>query len=408
MSQRQNLSFGEFLKDIRLIVTSPASRLALIQERGANWGSFLLLILPTYFAFSFVGGFYFAHEPFPGYSLILPLAVSVFVIMLKLFCIHICLRLLQWKFRPETPAGTFRGLTVVFGYTRIPAILAILMATLFFLFVPQEIGRLVFDFKAVGLSLMIGLGIALFLWNLILLVLALRTVYLMRDIQIVAGFILGSALMWIPAMGSSWLIASTHIEFADVQPILSTRLLRFIASAPASAVSSKVRIPVDVDRLAYRLRDPERFELVVFSSQRVKPADGVDAKVVVVGPNTGVEGSIHWQDSSLSVGRIIGLPGDRVELVQGKLSINGQSWSERYLSGDYRSDLSIPATTLGAAEYLILPENRRLIPEWKPDLIVNRSRIFGREIISRWPLGWWIFSPSAFLSPQPLPASQTP
>jgi hypothetical protein len=408
MSQRQNLSFGEFLKDIRLIVTSPARRLALIQERGARWGSLLLLILPTYFALNFAGGFYFAHEPFPGYSILSALVVAVFVIMLKLFCIHICLRLFQWKFRPGTPAGTFKGLTVVFGYTRVPAILAILMATLFFLLIPQEIGRLVFDFKAVGLSLMIGLAIALFIWNLILLVLALRTVYLIRDIQIVAGFILGSVLMWLPATGASWLIASTHVEFADVQPILSTRLLRFIAPAPGSVLSSKIRIPVDVDRLAFRLRNPERFELVVFSSRRVKPAVGGDSKLIVVGPNAGVEGSIHWQDESLSVGRIVGLPGDRVELVGGKLSINGQSWSERYLSGEYQSDLSIPDTTVGAGEYLILPENRKLIQEWKPDLVVKRSRIFGREIISRWPFGWWIFRPSVFLTPQPLPAPQNP
>jgi hypothetical protein len=62
----------------------------------------------------------------------------------------------------------------------------------------------------------------------------------------------------------------------------------------------------------------------------------------------------------------------------------------------------MPPRTLGPAEYLVLPENRLLMDKLKDELVVTQNRITGREMIPRWPLGWWSFSPTVFRRAGPL------
>jgi hypothetical protein len=405
MRHRERLSFREFLKDIRLVAVSPARRFALIEERGASWGSMALLVIPFYFAFSFTGGIYFNREPFPGYSFLLPLVVAVLAVYLKLYLIHICSRLFQSRLPQGAWSGTFADLKVVFGYTGIPALLAVLLGSAVFLLIPQEIGRLMFGLRAVGISIMIALAIALFIWNLILVVLALRTVYAMRDIRIVAAFILGSALMLIPALAGSWIISTPRVDFAYLRPVYAGRILRFFASDPASDISKSTRFERHVDLLAYRLRNPELFELVVFSSYQ-KARQEKEGGTLVVGSSAGIQASRDKSEGEPVIGRIVGLPGDSVELATGSLRVNGVPWDERYLAPEYRSDITLPARTLGPSEYFILPENRNLINILKSEVVVQRDQIIGREILTKWPLGWWTFRPEVFLRPEPANKTQ--
>jgi signal peptidase I len=408
MRHGEKLSLGEFLRDIRLVITSPARRFALIQERGAAWGSWVLLLVPAYLAFNYVGGLYFAHAPFPGYYFIPPLLAAIAATYLKVYSIHICAHLFQRKRATESGRGTFPDLLVVYGYTGVPAILAILLATAVFLLIPQEIGRLMLQVKAIGVSIVVAIVIALFIWNLILVVLALRTVYSIRDIQIVLAFIMGSALMTVPALGTFWIIATPHVDFAYVQSIYSTRILRFFASDPTSSNSQNTKIQIHVDKLAYRLRAPERFELVVFLGTQRKRPEKEGEGGLLVGSSVGIRSSIRWEHGTPIVGRIVGLPGDTVELVDGNLRVNGQRWDERYLAPEYRSNAFLPSKSLMPSEYLILPENRNLISEMKDELVVRREQIVGRQMVNKWPLGWWVFRPTVFLQAQPVMQNKTP
>jgi hypothetical protein len=226
----------------------------------------------------------------------------------------------------------------------------------------------------------------------------------MRDIKIVAAFILGSVLMLVPGFGTNWIYRSVHVDFVYAQPVFSARILRFFASDPTSNVSSGARLSIHLDRLAYHLRSPELFELVTFVRKFQKARDSQNKPDIVMGSQTG----FNWEEGDCIVGRIVGLPGDTVELVQGNLKINGRAWDERYIAPEYRSEALLPVTTLGPSEYFILPENRRLIDTLKDELVVNRDRIVGRQILNRWPLGWWTFSPTVFLPPQPATQGKAP
>jgi len=100
--------------------------------------------------------------------------------------------------------------------------------------------------------------------------------------------------------------------------------------------------------------------------------------------------------------RIIGLPGDEIELEHGKLRINGQYWNEPYIAREFQSGAAIPSTKLGPSDYLVLPEDRRLIDAYRGELIASRARITGRLIVNRWPLGWLLYRPTAFLKAEPV------
>jgi signal peptidase I len=396
MSRGEKLSFVDFMRDIRYVVTSPARRFAVIQERGSAWGSLLLLIVPTYIAFYYFGGLLFKRDPFPGYSFIPPLALAIAVVYLKLYLIHWVARRFLGKGRSEPDRGIFRQLKTVFGYTGVPALLAALLAVALFMTMPEGMGYAVRDFQVVSVSIMVGLGIALFVWNLILVVLALRTVYPMRDLKLVASLILGSILMVVPALGTLWIAAPASVEFIYVQPILSSRILHFFALDPTTSISANTKIGIHVDRLVYRFTSPDHFDLVAYRRKHPQAPKVIQETVAV---SSGLFLSLDVGGCLL--GRVVGCPGDSVELIKGNLYVNNEPWDERYLLPGYRSDVNLPRITLGPSQYCVLPENRRLIDSMRDELVVERNQILGREMIARWPLGWWSLHPNVFLQARP-------
>ena len=399
MDNNRKLSFLEFLSDIRLVVTSPARRFDLIKERGAAWGSLVLLMVPLYFGFSYMGGVYFDRDPFPGYSFIPPLVIAAVAVFLKLFFIHVVARMI----RPDESAGPGRGtlsdLFVVFGYTSVPGLLMLVLALIVFLVVPEQIGYLMRNFKALTFSIMVSLGIVFFIWNLILVILALRAVYRIHNFKVVIPYLVGSLLMAVPAISTFWIVAPAHIDLQYVQPVVARKILRLLASDPTSTLSPNTRVEIHVDRLAYQLRSPKRFELVIFSPRVPRNQQDRSHGGIVFGSKS----ILSWNNEGCLVGRIVGLPGDAVEVAGGTLRINGQAWDEPYVAEGYRSDASLPVTTLGPAEYLVLPENRQLVAQMKDELVVPRERILGRLPRNRWPLGWWGLNPAVFLEARERP-----
>lgn len=92
-----------------------------------------------------------------------------------------------------------------------------------------------------------------------------------------------------------------------------------------------------VDKVSFRFNDPERFEIIVF-----KPPVEADDKEFVK--------------------RIIGLPGDRLEIKKKKVYINDEALQEKYifqkrpdelLMGDDLGPLEIPADS-----YFVMGDNR--------------------------------------------------
>ena len=80
----------------------------------------------------------------------------------------------------------------------------------------------------------------------------------------------------------------------------------------------------------------------------------------------------------LYVKRVIGLPGERVSVVDGTVNINGRPLVEPYVR--HRRPWQVDEVTLGPSEYFVIGDNRGMAAGDHDFGRVDRSRILGRVV----------------------------
>jgi signal peptidase I len=103
------------------------------------------------------------------------------------------------------------------------------------------------------------------------------------------------------------------------------------------------------NRLAFILRQPARGDVVA---------------IRMAGPGV------------VYVKRIVGLPGERVEIEKGTVKINGQPLAEPAIV--YRAPWNVPPTTLGAYEYFVIGDNRAMDVNAHDFGRTTRDRLVGK------------------------------
>jgi signal peptidase I len=84
--------------------------------------------------------------------------------------------------------------------------------------------------------------------------------------------------------------------------------------------------------------------------------------------------------------RVIGLPGDIMEVDNGTVLVNGQRLDETYVRDEYRDRQSIPPAKVPPDEYFVLGDHRSSSNDsrnWGP---VPRRYIYGKAVFVYWPL----------------------
>lgn len=122
-----------------------------------------------------------------------------------------------------------------------------------------------------------------------------------------------------------------------------------------------------VNRLSYKLGSPKRGQLIAFYPDGNKK-------------------------SYCYIRRIVGLPGETVELKDGSIYINGKKIEEKYEASELTdTGRIIESITLADDEYFVLGDNREILDDSRGDEIgnVKRSTIEGKV--------WFIVSPGEHL-----------
>ena len=118
-----------------------------------------------------------------------------------------------------------------------------------------------------------------------------------------------------------------------------------------------------VDKLSYRFRDPERYDIIVFPYQHA--------------------------ENTYYIKRIIGLPGETVQVIDGYMYINGKKLDEHY-GAEVMEDPGIAAEPikLGDDEYFVLGDNRNHSQDSRDPYVgvLKRSDLMGRAFIRIYPL----------------------
>ena len=117
-----------------------------------------------------------------------------------------------------------------------------------------------------------------------------------------------------------------------------------------------------VDKLSYRFREPERYDIIVFPYQHA--------------------------ENTYYIKRIIGLPGDTVQVIDGYVYINGKKLDEHY-GAEVMEDPGIAAEPikLGDDEYFVLGDNRNHSSDSRVASagVLTRDMLIGRAWVRIYP-----------------------
>lgn len=113
-----------------------------------------------------------------------------------------------------------------------------------------------------------------------------------------------------------------------------------------------------VDKMTYRFRDPKRYDIVVFPYQ--------------------------YQDNTYYIKRIIGLPGETVQILSGMVYIDGMRLDEHYGNEIMENPgIAEEPLTLGEDEYFVLGDNRNNSSDSRASDVglIHRKDLIGRAWI---------------------------
>ena len=84
--------------------------------------------------------------------------------------------------------------------------------------------------------------------------------------------------------------------------------------------------------------------------------------------------------------RVIGVPGDRVQVDRGTVIVNSQKLVESYVPSEFRDDNSMTAKTVPQDEYFVLGDHRSSSNDSRAWGMVPRRYIYGKAVFIYWPL----------------------
>jgi signal peptidase I len=121
-----------------------------------------------------------------------------------------------------------------------------------------------------------------------------------------------------------------------------------------------------VSKVSYVFSEPKRGDIVIFPSP--------------------------YGDGREFIKRVIGLPGDTVQIVSGQVRINGTALDEPYLVN--KDTRSYPSTTIPDGEYFVLGDNRPVSLDSRQGWTVKRDDIKGKAWLVFWPFKSFGFAPN--------------
>jgi len=84
--------------------------------------------------------------------------------------------------------------------------------------------------------------------------------------------------------------------------------------------------------------------------------------------------------------RVIGVPGDSVEIHDGTVVVNGRALPEPYVQEEFRDRFSMPRRTVPGDEYFVLGDHRSSSNDSRAWGMVPRRYIYGKAVFVYWPL----------------------
>jgi len=138
----------------------------------------------------------------------------------------------------------------------------------------------------------------------------------------------------------------------------------FYIPSPSMEKTLLVNDRVLVNKLAYRVGDVHRGDIVVFK----RPPKEVDTSITDL------------------IKRVVGLPGETIEARNGVVYINGKALSEPYLQPGMPTN-DLPPTVVPTGHYFVMGDNRTNSFDSRRFDAIDESYLVGRAEFRIWPFG---------------------
>jgi len=167
-----------------------------------------------------------------------------------------------------------------------------------------------------------------------------------------------------PKAENPWTEALKTIALSAV---LAFGIRSFVAEAryiPSGSMLPTLQINdrLIIDKISYNFRNPDRGDIIVFS-----PTDALKQQ--------------KFKDAFIK--RLIGLPGDKVEVKDGKVYVNNQLLKENYI--EEKPNYNFGPVKVPPNQFLVLGDNRNNSYDSHYWGFVPRDRIIGRAVVRFWP-----------------------
>lgn len=158
----------------------------------------------------------------------------------------------------------------------------------------------------------------------------------------------------------------TLILIGAIYALVNLATVRFFIDGPSMEPNFYAGQFLVVSRVHYLLGEPERGDIVVFN------APGNDA------------------DDPPLIKRLIGMPGDTVEMRGGQVYVNGEQINEPYIKEACRDNRCRDQQwTMGPNEYFFMGDNRNNSRDSRAFGPVSQDRIVGEALVRYWPPSEW-------------------
>lgn len=159
------------------------------------------------------------------------------------------------------------------------------------------------------------------------------------------------------------------LKTIGLSAVLAIGIRQFVAEAryiPSGSMLPTLQINdrLIIDKISYRFNSPQRGDIVVFS------------------PTATLEKQ-NFHDAFIK--RVIGLPGDKVQVKGGRVYINDQPLRENYIGKEEVPQYEWGPQVVPPDSYLVLGDNRNNSYDSHYWGFVPRDKIIGRAVVRFWP-----------------------
>ncbi len=139
-----------------------------------------------------------------------------------------------------------------------------------------------------------------------------------------------------------------------------------------------------IEKLTYLFSGPTKGDIIVFIENQY-PRNYIDRVKVFLKDVSQVFVPVEQKTNVRLVKRVIGIPGDEIDIRDGSVYRNGERLEEPYVKGITYTREAIFPIKVPEGKYLVLGDNREVSKDSRTFGLIDRTQIEGKAVFRFWP-----------------------